>query len=299
MASVSKVQKFDLEGLEEIKKSLICYYCKNPPRPGRKIFSHFSDKGCHPEIITSSCCCFKKCENGFSQRFDPNLTKFASMIKSWNCKFHKFGCCKEFEAEKLEAHEEICLLREVDCPKVFCRDSFPFSGILDHYQEKHSDVKINDEVLEFKGTIEDLKNSTFILNSYGKPFFPQFFIEGKDFEDNYEAALYIWVFGHGDRAEINLFEMSIKFFVNGKPKISLTCPVRSTEFDDEYDLCCGHGSMYFRGSNLIQYYDVQTNDFQEQDFIEFQMKIVSEKLDEIKKDENVESGVEDSENEEK
>ena len=33
--------------------------------------------------------------------------------------------------------------------------------------------------------------------------------------------------------------------------------------------------------------------------IEFEMKIVSEKLDEVAKDENVESGVEDSETEEK
>ena len=33
--------------------------------------------------------------------------------------------------------------------------------------------------------------------------------------------------------------------------------------------------------------------------IEFEMKIVSEKLDEVAKDENVESGVEDSEPEEK
>ena len=224
------------------------------------------------------------------------------MIKFWNCKWHKFGCMKEFETEKLEAHEEICLLRELDCPKVGCEDTFPFRGILDHYQEKHSNVKIKDEVLEFKGTIEDLKKSTFILNSYGKPFFPQFHVEDDDDDDDFDirnASLYIWVFGHGDRAEIDLFEMSIKFFVNGKPKISLTCPVKSIDYDDEYDLCNGHGSMHFRGSTLFQYYDVQSNETQHQDFIEFQLKIVSEKLDEVKKDENVESGVEDSEKEEK
>ena len=34
-------------------------------------------------------------------------------------------------------------------------------------------------------------------------------------------------------------------------------------------------------------------------YIDFEMRIVSEKLDEIAKDENVESGVEDSETEEK
>ena len=51
--------------------------------------------------------------------------------------------------------------------------------------------------------------------------------------------------------------------------------------------------------DLTYYYHVEGNYFEDQGFIEFQLKIVSEKLDEVKKDENVESGVEDSENEEK
>ena len=296
MASASKVQKFDLEGLEEIKKSLICYYCKMPPRPGRKIYSHFSDKKCHPDIITCNLCSFQRCENGFRQSSDSNLTKFASMIKLWNCKWYKFGCFKEFEAEKLEAHEEICLLREVACPKVNCENMLPFSGILDHYQEKHSDVKIKDEVLEFKGTIEDLKKSTFILNSYGKPFFPQFFFKDND---TFSGVLLVWVVGHGDQAEINSFEMTIKFFLDGKPKISSTYPIKNIDHRDESDLCNGEGSMSFNVNDLTCYYDVKSNEYDYQDFIEFQLKIVSEKLDEVKKDVNVESGVEDSENEEK
>ena len=50
---------------------------------------------------------------------------------------------------------------------------------------------------------------------------------------------------------------------------------------------------------LTEYYDAKSNEFKNQEFIEFQMKVVSEKLDEIAKDENVESGVEDSGSEEK
>ena len=50
--------------------------------------------------------------------------------------------------------------------------------------------------------------------------------------------------------------------------------------------------------NLTHYYDVQSKEFKDQEFIELQLKIVSEKLDEVAKDENVESGVEDSEIEE-
>ena len=281
MASASKVQKFDLEGLEEIKKSLICYYCKRPPRPGRKVFSHNNVRGCHPEIITCYRCHYIKCENGFSQLFDPHLSKFAYNIIFWNCTWHKFGCFEEFEAEKVDAHEDICLLREVECPKLHCKDSLPFSGILDHYQEKHSDVKIKDKVLDFKGTVEDLKKSTFILNCYEKPFFPQFYF--KDNDAICDGSLYVSVVGHGDRAEINSFEMSINFFLDGKPKISSTYPIKSIDDFDEDDVWAWSGSVHFHVYDLTQYYDVQSNEFEDQDFIEFQMKIVSEKLDEVAK----------------
>ena len=157
MASASKVPKFDSEGLEEIQKSLICYYCKHPPAPGDEIYSHDSKNGCHPEIITCGYCCRNKCENGLKQYLDPNLTKFASLIKFWNCQNYSNGCLEKFEAKDLDAHQEICLFREVTCPKVNCHDWAALNGMVDHFLEEHPDVKIKDDVLEFKGTLEDLK----------------------------------------------------------------------------------------------------------------------------------------------
>ena len=47
----------------------------------------------------------------------------------------------------------------------------------------------------------------------------------------------------------------------------------------------------------IEYYNDEDDTLSK--FIDFELKIVSEKLDEVAKDENVESGVEDSEPEEK
>ena len=56
----------------------------------------------------------------------------------------------------------------------------------------------------------------------------------------------------------------------------------------------GHNGMVISKSK-VEYYD----SWNSPKLIEFEMKIVSEKLDEVAKDENVESGVEDSEPEEK
>ena len=177
MASASKVPKFDSEGLEEFQKSLICYYCKTPPAPDEEIYSHDSKNGCHPEIITCRYCCQDECENGLRQYMDPNLTKFASMIKFWNCRNYNSGCHEKFEAKDLDAHQENCSFREVNCPKVNCSGWISLNGIMDHFQEEHPNVEIKHDVLDFKGTIDDLEKSTFVLNSYGKPFFPQFHID--------------------------------------------------------------------------------------------------------------------------
>ena len=282
-----KVEKIDMEALEKFNRSLFCYYCKKPPRPSEKLYSH---DVCHPEIITCEDCASKTCSNGMDQSYDVSLNKFLSIFKLWHCIFHKNGCTEELEAKDLNAHEEICLFRDVTCPtypKLGCNMKIPFNGIVDHYKEKHTDLKIIDNVLEFKGSFEDLKKSTFILNSYGKPFFPQFKVT--------DMILLFWVIGHGDQAEINSFELFIKFFLDGKPKLGLFDSVKGINVDHNM-LTLG---LMVPVKRLTRYYDVESNEFKDQTFIEFQMEIVSEKLDEVAKDKNNESGIEDSEIEEK
>ena len=61
----------------------------------------------------------------------------------------------------------------------------------------------------------------------------------------------------------------------------------------------GQDCLAFPTKRITQYYDVQSNEYKNQGFIDFEMKVISPKLDEIATDENNESGVEDSEVEEK
>ena len=214
-----------------------------------------------------------------------------------------FYCKTPLEAQDLDAHEKNCLFREVTCPKVNCRSSdwISFNGIMDHFQEEHPNVEIKHDVLDFKGTLEDLEKSTFVLNSYENLFFPQFHVEKskKNLRHESQSMLYIWVRGHGNQTEINPFEMSIKFFLNGKPRIRMNDLVKAMDFTWDSFFTEGYGSMQIRVGNIMAYYDVESEKRQGQDFIEFEMKIVNEKLDEIEKDVNTESGVEDSESEEK
>ena len=199
MAAMQKVEEFDMEGLKELKKSLICDDCHRPPRPETKYFQCV-DQGCEKRKCDFCHKNFWKCHEKIV-KFDSMSTKFAGLFKFYNCIYLKNGCQEELDAKSLKNHEEICLFRDITCPKLGCNAKIAFNGILDHYQSTHSDhLEIKDDVLEFNGTLEDLKKSTFILNSYGKPFFPQFYVNGK--------VLHFWVVGHGERHGFSSFEVS-------------------------------------------------------------------------------------------
>ena len=89
----------------------------------------------------------------------------------------------------------------------------------------------------------------------------------------------------------------VKFWINDRTT-SAHGFVKPIDIDKDL-LTSGQDGVVIPVKNLTQYYDFQSNEFKDQGYIEFQMKITSEKLDEIAKDENVESGVEDSGSEEK
>ena len=295
MASLQKVQDFDLKNLRKFKKSLVCKGCRSPPRPNGKIY-HLCSKcqGLYAPIggpiffTCEFCLCCKYC-NFKKRTIDHGLKAFVSSFKLYNCLYLNNGCEKELEAKSLEAHERICLFRDVTCPKLDCKAKFAFNEILDHYQSVHSDAKTLSNVLEFKGNLGDLKKNNFVLNCYGMPFYPQFYVR--------ENLLHCHIIGHGDKAEINSFKASMKVFIEERSLLFQDF-VKSIDIDKNL-LTFGQDGMTIPVKTLTEYYDTQSNQFKNQEFIEFEMKITSEKLDEIAKDENTESGVEDSGSEEK
>ena len=202
MAALQKVEKFEFDGF---KKLLICSECKNPPTPKTTIYSCTNTGKKCDYIECDGCFATGLCECGCRLSEDSILTQLVSFIKFYNCCYLKNGCQEELEAKDLEDHEEICIFRTVDCPKVGCDEWIALNGIMDHFKEEHSDFVMKDNVLEFKGSVEDLEKSTFIMNCYGKPFYPQFQV--------HEKLLHFWVVGHGNQDEsIHLRYFDISFF---------------------------------------------------------------------------------------
>ena len=217
---------------------------------------------------------------------NENFVTDLATISTNPCKYLANGCNEQFDVNDLHAHEKACVFRNITCPSLDCKAKIVFNTILGHFQNNHTNMESRDEVLEFKGTIDTLKTSTFILNSYKKPFFPQFFVNGN--------LLNIWVITHGDcLEEASSFNATISFFINGKCSQTM-CDLAKPMNTEKTLLTSGKFGMSFVLRKLTEYFDHETKNYKNQDYIEFQLKITCEKLDEIAKDENVESGVEDT-----
>ena len=238
---------------------------------------------CRKRKLVLRCTNCAQARSGFV--LEPTITKFISFFKFHPCINIQNGCNDEFEAKDLEDHEKSCFFRNITCPDKNCSASIVFNDILDHYKKAHPKVESKDEVLRFKGTIEQLKTSVFILNCYGKPFFPQFCSDGK--------FLYVCVIGHGEKYETNSFDVMISFFYDGKWNLNAKDIVRPLGLNKFTFLDV---SLPFNLKTIQRYFDVLENDYKNQQEIEFKMKIICEKIDEVAKDKDVESGVEDTDN---
>ena len=99
----------------------------------------------------------------------------------------------------------------------------------------------------------------------------------------------------GFQEETIPFQASITFFhENDKPLATsggIIYPI-TQEKDTIFET-----STHYHMNKLTKYYDTETRGFKKQSKIIFNLKIISPKLDEIAKDQNAESGIEDSDEE--
>ena len=136
----------------------------------------------------------------------------------------------------------------------------------------------------FEGTKEELLSSFCCLNAYDRQFYPQF--------KEVNGCLIFRTLMLGFQEDTIPFEFSITFFHNNdKPLVTnggMVYPI-TKEKDTIFET-----SAQYHLNMLTEYYDTETGEFKKQSKIIFNMKIISPKLDEIAKDQNIESGIEDS-----
>ena len=133
--------------------------------------------------------------------------------------------------------------------------------------------------LNFEGTKEELFDKFFCVNAYDRQFYPQF--------KEVNNCLYVRTLMLGLEEEAIPFKVEITFFLeNGK---------NFTIEDNVYPITKGKDSLLETSvqchlKKLTEYYDAKTKQLKNQRNIDFSLKIISPKLDEIATDQLFESG---------
>ena len=275
---------WDKVKLEDLK----CTYCFRIPKPGDTIYSCSlcfiiplkgrACEGCYKGPIVSSHT-HKIGPAMVTFTLDTLLTRFLatydftspcdeSQKREYFCSNSKNGCEEEFLAQK--AHEKSCIYQEVACPSVDCKEVVIFMDVDDHMEQSHKMVKVNKE-WNFKGTKKDLNETICCLSSYKQKFFPQVFVKDKH--------LYFKVIMLDQEVNTVPFDVNMTFFLQNGKNISMKDRVFSvTENDKENKF------SKVELEKITEYFDTKSMELTCQLEIEFCLKIVNEKLDEIAKD---------------
>ena len=153
-----------------------------------------------------------------------------------------------------------------------------FKGVNDHMKQCHKMLEVNKE-WNFEGTEKDLNETICCLSSYDQKFFPQVFVKDED--------LHFKVIMLNHQVNAIPFEVSMTFFLEDGRNILMKNRVYPvTENDKEQNF----SKVLLK--NITEYFDAKSMELKCQPKIDFCLKIINEKLDEIAKDkkENAESG---------
>ena len=268
-------------------------HCHKIPKPGDKIYSCSACSDGH-QYRCENCSinvCHYHTHGGRESalKFDPKLTKLVlehftppcneSQKREYFCSNSMNGCQEEFLAQK--AHEKSCIYQKIPCPSLNCKEVIAFKDVDDHMEQSHKMLKINKE-MNFKGTLKDWPESHLLiccLSSYDQKFFPQIFVKDKN--------LHFKVIMLDHQVNTIPFDVNMTFFLEDGKNISMKNRVYPVTEN-------GKKAEFSKVSleHITQYFDSKSMELKCQPKINFCLKIINEKMDEIAKDknENVESG---------
>ena len=277
-------------------KDLECYDCDKLPNPGDKIYSCTFAENPDPDVdenldendlddyaryLCEKCFkddpfCIDVGDSKLYYQFDPLLTKLFARMNHFQCNFSGNGCQEEFHAQK--AHEKACIYQKVECPTMNCEEVVIFKDVDVHLDQEHKMEKVNKE-WNFEGTKEELLEVMCCLSSYDRQFYPQFYVKGN--------RLYFKIIMLGTKESAISFKVYLTFFHENGFRFTIEDQVYPiTENDKEQDF------LIVKLKKVVEYFDVKTFEYKKQAKIQFDLKVVNEKLDEIAKDKknSVESG---------
>ena len=286
-------EEFNSEVLKGLRNKLICSngHCKVHINPGETVYSKTDEKD--EEIYNCQNCVSRFEKSEFKK--NQVATEFIAGFNKGFCKNNKEGCKKEIPMENMKNHEDRCKYQIVRCPYYYnCIVPYKYvdSHRNDHVNDEEDPVEITNakDEWEFDGELFDLFGMSVRLSCYDQIFFPKYDIESFSFETPEYFFLSVRMLAFPE--DVKYYKYSISFHV-GEERNALTIE------DFVYSVC--HNEMCYPDKCLriptekvTKYYDPDTKEFKTQEKVRFTLKITNAKLDEVRKDESIESGVEDN-----
>ena len=281
---------------EALQKLKCCVgHCQTFPKPGSKVYvcpkcQLYKCEKCfsgeapgeaprafgQPNILGQPICSSFMCQN--TMVLDTVVTGLLSAIvkeqsrKFYYCSNFENGCKEEFLAQK--AHEMSCIYQIVCCPSMNCKEIVVFKDVDAHVEQAHNILKVDGE-WNFDGTKDELVQVTACLTSYKQKFYPKIYIKDEN--------LYFKVVMLGLQENVLNFNASFTFILaNGKRFCveDFVYPLTEIGKDSKDDFSYVSTSI----KKLTEYVDFKTLEFKKQENIQFDLKIINAKLDEIAKD---------------
>lgn len=299
------VDDIRLDQIRKLKSLLICKQCNRLPRPGVDLYRcsspqkcvlcidcirHYNNQRKNPGCLS---CPFNVAYgyygehgSGYSAIKDVIITSFASVYNHHFCKFTLNGCKEELHVKDLKRHEDACIYQKVPCPLLHCKEDVIFNDVQLHIQMNHS-TREYDQVVKFS---DEPKNLDFqSVTAYNHQFYVQFNIT--------EKHLYVRPIMLGHLEENLHFKMAIDFELEDEKHMKMQTNVYPIKMNTKTTLDVSDKFTVVSLNDLTEFYDYKVKEFKNSKKVSFTLKIINSKLDEIARDADVESGVEDTDNE--
>ena len=290
MSSDSEPKRVKLDLSQVLGEQLKCYNCES----GRKVCKYhwFRCNSFHmlcPDcrelrmLINKNCICGKPMQLEHCPMIEALLHVDKMKFK---CENLPRGCHEMSDEENMTLHETECIYRLVKCPSTFCGSEVPFHDLIDHMKKKKDFNKM------FKTKTQEIVLSKIQSLSMVPDFYPIMFdIDSKLFFSILkvkEGAIYHWVHLVGSPFEAKNFSYVLEYPHEGQVSVKYFGQVMSVnEAADsiiEKGNCLGIPRKLFE----TKYMDQERN---------FKYLVTITNLKEEVKDDNVESGISDDEEE--
>ena len=272
---------------EKFRTHWQCFACKVPPGPKERKDRYLCMKNNHPLCADCKNSCPCQSRAYLSSKPCEALAKMITEFPWFHCCFYENGCRELIKETDYEDHRKICIYRKVNCVSLSCKEKVNFQYVSEHIVQHKIDpapmVSRNKFTASWNLTNDLGVNRRLIfkpqqlLTSFEELFFATGYAES--------CIFYFWIYMVASPCNVKNYECTLSFS-NQENEVSFRGQVLT--LDDKFEeISRLENCLTCNMLTVERYLDVRTK--------ELTLHVKLRNLKEEAKNEDIESGVSDSE----